>query len=96
MAFKFTRFYRNRDSLRGDVSDMTGEVKLGLSEDRVALSVGNRALGALMAMGHARVVFTTNFDSVVEKSVAEVAGSSLSAFHLEGSYAANTALDNED
>lgn len=67
-----------------------------LSEDRVALSVGNRALGALMAMGHARVVFTTNFDSVVEKSVAEVAGSSLSAFHLEGSYAANTALNNED
>ena len=49
-----------------------------------------------MAMGHARVVFTTNFDSVVEKSVAEVAGLSLSAFHLEGSYAANAALDNEN
>ena len=67
-----------------------------LSEDRVSLSVGNRVLGALMSSGIARAVFTTNFDSVVEKSVAEVAGASLSAFHLEGSCAANQALNNEE
>lgn len=67
-----------------------------LAEDKVALSVGNRVLGALLASEMCRIVFTTNFDSVVEKSVAEVAGQSLSAFHIEGSYAANNALNNEE
>lgn len=67
-----------------------------LSEDRVSLSVGNRVLAALMASGMCRAVFTTNFDSIVEKAVAEVAGQSLSAFHIEGSGAANNALNNEE
>lgn len=66
-----------------------------LSEDSASLSVGNRVLGALIAGGMARVVFTTNFDTIVEKSVAEVAGKALAPFHLEGPYAANNALDNE-
>ena len=51
-----------------------------LSEERVSLSVGNRVLGALIASGLSRAVFTTNFDSVVEKSVAEVGEKSLAAF----------------
>lgn len=67
-----------------------------LSEDRVALSVGHRVLGALIASGLSRVAFTTNFDSVVEKAVAEVAGRSIAAYHLEGSHAANQALNNEE
>lgn len=67
-----------------------------LSEDRVTLSVGNRVLGALMSSGACRAVFTTNFDSVVEKSMAEIGGKSLSAYHLEGSHAANNALNNEE
>ncbi|GAK34618.1 hypothetical protein AQ1_02517 [alpha proteobacterium Q-1] len=67
-----------------------------LSEDKVALSVGNRVLGALLASGMCRIVFTTNFDSVVEKSVAEVGSRSLTAFHIEGSHAANNALNNEE
>ena len=67
-----------------------------LSEEKVTLTVGNRVLGALIAAGLCRVAFTTNFDSVVEKSVAEVGGKSLSAFHLEGSHAANQALNNEE
>jgi hypothetical protein len=71
-------------------------LKALLSEDKVTLSVGNRVLGALMASGLCRVVFTTNFDSVVEKSVATVANQSLSAYHLEGSTAAVRALDNEE
>lgn len=66
-----------------------------LSENRVSLSVGNRALGALIGAGHARAIFTTNFDSVIEKAVAEVCGSSLSSFHVDGAYAANDALNNE-
>ena len=43
-----------------------------------------------------RVVFTTNFDTVVEKAVAEVGGQSLSGYHLEGARAANAALNNEE
>jgi hypothetical protein len=71
-------------------------LKAILSEDRVSLSVGSRVLGAMFASGLARAAFTTNFDTVVEKAVAEVAGQSLSAFHLEGSSAANQALNNEE
>src|SRR5262249_33781886 len=67
-----------------------------LSEEKVTLSVGNRELGALLAGGMCRVAFTTNFDSVVEKSVAAVAEQSLAAYHLEGPTAAGKALDNEE
>jgi len=48
-----------------------------LSEEKATLSVGNRVLGALIAGGFSRAAFTTNFDSIVEKAVAEVAGQSL-------------------
>jgi len=54
--------------------------------------VGNRVLGALIASGLCRISFTTNFDSVVEKAVAEVSGQSIAAYHLEGSHAAKQAL----
>lgn len=66
-----------------------------LAEDRVRLAVGNRVFGALLASGLARVAYTTNFDTVVEKSIAEIAGRSLSAFHLEGAHGANAAINNE-
>ena len=71
-------------------------LKAILSEDRVTLSVGNRVLGAFIASALSRILFTTNFDSVVEKAVAELGGQSLSAYHLEGSHAANEALNNEE
>jgi hypothetical protein len=71
-------------------------LKAILSEDQVTLSVGNRVLAAMIASGFTRAAFTTNFDSVVEKAVAEVAGQSLAAYHLEGSDAANHALNNEE
>lgn len=67
-----------------------------LAEDKVRLTAGNRVMGALLASGLTRMVFTTNFDSVVERAVAEVSGRSISAFHLEGSMAANQALANEE
>ncbi len=67
-----------------------------LSENNVTLSVGNRILGALLTTGRTRVVFTTNFDSVVERAVAEVSGRSLSAYHLEGAASANNAISNEE
>ncbi len=67
-----------------------------LNEEKIALSVGNRVLGAMLTSGMCRAVFTTNFDSVVEKSVAEVGGRSLKAFHIEVAKAANKALNNEE
>lgn len=67
-----------------------------LAEDRATLSAGNRVLGAFMAADLCRAIFTANFDSIVEKAVAEVSGKSLAAFHLEGSHAANHALNNEE
>ncbi|MBB6224986.1 SIR2 family protein [Rhizobium leguminosarum] len=67
-----------------------------LSEAKVSLSIGNRVLGALLAGEFSRVVFTTNFDTVVEKAVAEMSGGSLSAYHLEGTGSARRALDNEE
>ena len=67
-----------------------------LSEEHLSLSVGNRVLGALLVAGLARVVFTTNFDTVVEKAVAEMGQKALAPYHLEGAGAANAALDNEE
>lgn len=71
-------------------------LKAKLAEDQVSLSVGHRVFGAMLSSGLTRAVFTTNFDSVIEKSVAEVGSKSLSAYHLEGSRSANDALNNEE
>lgn len=71
-------------------------LKAALSEDKVTLSVGNRVLAALMSEQHARAVFTTNFDTVVERAFAEVTGGSLAAYHLEGAASAVKAINNEE
>lgn len=71
-------------------------IKAILSEKRLSLSVGNRVFGALMAAGLSRIAFTTNFDSVVEKAVADMGSQSLSAYHLEGAHNANASLNNEE
>jgi len=71
-------------------------LKAILAEEHVTLSVGNRVLGALLVSGLCRAAFTTNFDTVVERAMAEVGGASLSAYHLEGSSAAVQALNNEE
>jgi hypothetical protein len=66
------------------------------SEEGSSLTLGHRAFGALLTMGVIKAVFTTNFDTVVERAVAEVGGKALAAFHLEGSYAARAALNNDE
>lgn len=71
-------------------------LKAALSEDKVTLSVGNRVLAALMSEKGARAVFTTNFDTVVERAFAEVTSGSLAAYHLEGSASAVQAINNEE
>lgn len=64
-----------------------------LSLQKISSTIGHRALAALLHMDRARVIFTTNFDEVVETAFAAVSGRNLSTFHLEGSYAALEALN---
>jgi hypothetical protein len=66
-----------------------------LADGRASLTQGHRIFAALISSKLINCVFTTNFDNIVEKALAEVAGQSLSAFHLEGSYAAKQALNGD-
>ena len=66
-----------------------------MSPDKVTLTIGPRTLASLLEMGRARLVFTTNFDDVLEDAYAAVVGKNLTPFHLEGSYAALKALNEE-
>lgn len=66
-----------------------------MSPDKVTLTIGPRALASLLQMGRSRLVFTTNFDDILEDAYAAVAGKNLTPFHLEGSYAALEALNAE-
>jgi len=68
-------------------------IKEVLSTGKVASSIGHRVLASLLKMGKTRLIFTTNFDEVLETAYSAVAGTSLPVFHLEGSYAAINALN---
>ncbi|MBV1928646.1 MAG: SIR2 family protein [Gammaproteobacteria bacterium] len=67
-----------------------------LSSDKISLSIGHRALAALMSNGIAKVVYTTNFDKVIENAYAHVCGKDLGSFHLEGSEACKHALNHDE
>lgn len=79
-----------------DLEEQRKYVIDALAEEKVSLALGHRALAALMAAGLTRAVFTTNFDNVIEKATASVAGKDLVGFHLEGATAALAALNNEE
>lgn len=66
-----------------------------LATQKVSSTVGHRALAALLHLGLTRIIFTTNFDEVVESAYAAISGKNLTTFHLEGSYAALEALNAE-
>lgn len=66
-----------------------------LDSKKISLNIGHRVLAALLEMGLARVVFTTNFDEVIETAFSDVTDKCLTAFHLEGAYAALDALNAE-
>ena len=66
-----------------------------LDPRKTSLNIGHRVLAALLELGLARVVFTTNFDDVIEDAFSAITGKRLSSFHLEGSYAALDALNAE-
>lgn len=67
-----------------------------LANSKVSLNIGHRVLAALIETKQAKVIYTTNFDDVVETAVSTVSGKHLPVFHLEGSYAALSALNSED
>ncbi|MEX2485001.1 MAG: SIR2 family protein [Brumimicrobium sp.] len=66
-----------------------------LSNEHISLNIGHRALAGLLGSKKAKVVFTTNFDEVIEKSYAQVTSQNLQTFNLEGSYAVLEALNQE-
>ena len=66
-----------------------------LAREKISTNIGHRVLAALMGDGTTKVVFTTNFDEVLETAFSEVMNSNLSAYHLEGAYAALNALNSD-
>ena len=65
------------------------------ASQKISLNIGQRVLAAFLEMGLTRVVFTTNFDEVIETAFSAVTDKSLAPFHLEGAYAALDALNAE-
>lgn len=84
--------YYFKQEFGDDLSSQQKFIQEQFHPDKIALNIGQRALAAMMTMESANVVFTTNFDYVLETAVASVTGKSLTAYHLEGSYAALDAL----
>jgi len=66
-----------------------------LSPSLISLNSGHRILAALIEMHKAKLIFTTNFDSVIEQAYAFMTGKDIQAFNLNGSYAALNALNSE-
>jgi SIR2-like domain len=66
-----------------------------LNSSKISLNIGNRILAALLSMQATNVVFSTNFDDVLEQAFATVGGRNITAFHLEGSYAALDAINSD-
>ncbi len=66
-----------------------------LAPGKISTNIGHRALAALLGNGVTKVIFTTNFDEVIETAFSEVMSANLPAYHLEGAYAALEALNEE-
>lgn len=78
-----------------DYSEQQKYLNAQLSGDRISLNIGHRVIAALLEMKKAPMVFTTNFDTVIERAFSTVTGKDLAAFHLEGSYATLEALNSD-
>lgn len=93
-ADEYSRYFEL--SFGDDLEAQRKYIRTALADERISLAMGHRVLAALMASGRARAVFTVNFDNVLERAMASVAGKDLHAFHLEESHAAVAALNNEE
>lgn len=87
--FYFDKFFQ------GNLEQQQRYIEEQLAPEKLSLNSGHKILAALLAMGKTKIVFTTNFDAVIEKAYAEINGGMLQTYHLEGSYAALDALNNE-
>lgn len=67
-----------------------------LATSKISINSGYRILSALIAMGEVKIIFTTNFDSVLENAYSLVAEKDLHSYALEGSAAALNALNDEN
>ena len=66
-----------------------------LDPQKISINSGHRILASLLALGLAKMVFTTNFDTVLENAFALIAAKELNTFSLEGSVGAIDALNDE-
>lgn len=82
-------------SFGADYSAQQKYINAQLNSQNISLNIGHRVLAALLELGLTKIIFTTNFDEVIETAFSNVTGKSLSSFHLEGSYAALDALNSE-
>lgn len=78
-----------------DYSSQQKYINRQLTSQNISLNIGHRVLAAFLEMGLTKIVFTTNFDEVIETAFSAVTGKSLAPFHLEGAYAALDALNAE-
>lgn len=83
-------------TFKTDYAEQQKYLTAQLSADKISLNIGHRVMAALLEMGKAKLIFTTNFDTVIEQAHSEVTGKALGAYHLEGSYAALSALNSEN
>ncbi len=83
-------------TFKADYAEQQKYLTSQLSADKISLNIGHRVLAALLEMGKAKLAFTTNFDTVIERAHAEVTGKDLATYNLEGSYAALEALNAEN
>ena len=65
-----------------------------LVEKNFEPNIGFKILAALVHMDKSKLVFTTNFDDIFEKSYANIVGQNLRVFHLEGAEGAVNAINN--
>lgn len=82
-------------SFKTDYSEQQKYLGAQLSADKISLNIGHRVMAALLETGNTKLVFTTNFDVVIEQAYAEITRKSLPVYHLEGAYAALEALNAE-
>ncbi|RAI93840.1 SIR2 family protein [Algoriphagus yeomjeoni] len=67
-----------------------------LNSGKITLSIGHRILASLMYAGISKVVYTTNFDKVLENAYSYISNKDLASYHLEGANACKGALNNDE
>ena len=82
-------------TFKNDYSSQQKFIVDQLDPHTLSLNIGHRVLAAFLEMGLTRVIFTTNFDEVIETAFSTITGKNLPSFHLEGAYAALDASNAE-